>query len=237
MKAWMGFAISCVLIPAVYAGLAYWYVAQYGGVSQKNDPLTLAFLIALPLVVGGFPKWWDVWILTPPKIGSPWRACSPTDFVAEALKWHTIAIVVCAVIHLILNQNLEEKFSETKLTLDVPQAKARLSQIGPELADANRRLLEARLKLNDSGPAGFFSDEERRVAGLDVNRLTQERESILSQLAEHERKASFLKAKSQVPGDHFVSYALAALWISAIGYSLHSPVEKRFHSGQPIRRG
>lgn len=237
MKGLLGLIISCVLVPAVYAGLVYGYVAYFGRQPSKTDPLKLAVLIALPLVASGMPKWWDVWIVPSPKLGSPWKSYSPSEFVADIVKLNTIGIVAFIVVHLLVNQFIATEVATTNLTLDVPQARARLAQIEPELADANQRLEAARLKMNDSGPAGFHSDEERRVAGMDVNRLTDERRRILGQLEEHEQKAKLLEAAGKNPGDHLAPWALMTLFGSALYFSFHDPINKRFHSGQPIRQG
>lgn len=234
MKALLGLAITCVLLPAVYAGLVYGYVVYFGRQTSKNGPLSLMILVAFPLVASGLPKWWDVWIAPSPKLGSPGKSYSRSEFIADLLKLNTIGIVAFLAIHLLVNQLIADKVAATNLTLDVPQARARLAQIEPELADANQRLEAARLKMNDSGPAGFFSDEERRVAGMDVNRLTDERDRISSQLAEHEQKVKLLAATGKQPGDQFAPYALLALFGSAFYFSFHNPIKQSHHSGEAI---
>ena len=79
--------------------------------------------------------------------------------------------------------------------------------------------------------------EDRRVAGMDVNRLSQERDRIWSQLAEHEEKAKLLEAASKHPGDHLAPWALMALLGSALYFSCHDPINKSFRSGEPIGQG
>lgn len=235
MKTFLGLIITCVLVPAVYAGLAYWYVAEYGQNSAKERPLATAILIAFPLVVSGVPKWWDVWVKPSPKLGSPGKQYPPSQFINKTVKLNAIGIVACVVIHLLFNQFIATDVAATQLTLDVPKAKARLAQVEGELADARMRRETALLKRGERhGPTGLLADMEHQEVGLDVDRLTQERNSLSAQLADHEQKANKLEAVSKNPGDFYSGLALMALFGSAFYFSLYSPINKNFHSGQPI---
>lgn len=247
VKALLGLAIACVIVPAVYAGLAYWYVVQYGSRPPKNDPLLLAILIAFPLVISGFPKWWDVWIVPSPKLGSPWRSYSPAEFVSDTVKLNTIGIVACVVVHLLFNQLIANEVATSTLTLNVGQAKARLNEVEAKLGGAQKRHANARERsARSSFPADdfgrlsadpFFADDEKRQASVEIEQLTWERESLASQIRDHEQKVKVLEAAKKHPGDRFSSLAFMCLFGSAFYFSCHSPVNKKFHSGQPIRRG
>jgi hypothetical protein len=195
----------------------------------------VATFIALPLLVSGIPKWWDVWVSPPPKLGSPWIAFTPDEFLARTLVWHVLVIVGCIGVHLVQNQFREEEVAviEARPPVDVPEAEARVKEITALLV-GSEKTKDGRYRM-PSNPFLEITDKDGRPGVVNIYDLKDERSKLLERIRDHEEKAKLLQAKAKHPGDHVAKYALLGLWCSSLAWAYRTPNNKQFHSGQPIR--
>lgn len=92
----LGFAITCLAVPAAYAAAGY-LLAGRGRVFWPPDrALEFAALCGSPLLLGGLTQWWDVWVRPAPKIGANWSPESPGHFLGSLFVYHAVAMAVAA---------------------------------------------------------------------------------------------------------------------------------------------
>jgi len=105
MKKLLGLLLTCVVVPGFYAGGMY-YLATHHVYEPKraDDAFRLAVLIAVPLVVSGAVKWWDVWVNRAPKLGAYWTPVSPSAYAVRLFRGHGIIALACVIFQLYVEQ-------------------------------------------------------------------------------------------------------------------------------------
>jgi hypothetical protein len=105
VKRLLGLLLTCGVVPAIYAGGMYYLVTNHALAKWgQDDGIRAAWLIALPLVVSGAVKWWDVWVMPGPKLGGYWSAVPPSVYAVRVFRGHAIVAVVCVVVQLLSEQ-------------------------------------------------------------------------------------------------------------------------------------
>src|SRR4051812_37779410 len=98
MSKLLGFILTCVFVPGLYASGAY-YLASHHAIGELPRVYAprVAFLIALPLLVSGLVNWWDAWEKPAPKLGAYWSPIPPTEYAVGVFRGHSIVAVICIV--------------------------------------------------------------------------------------------------------------------------------------------
>ena len=229
----MGFAINCVLIPGLYAGLAYWYSGQVP--KLKSWSLEIAILVSFPLVASGIRDWWDIWVLPFPKLGSQWPPLSPKDYLIKTLRWHSVSFAGCLVLHLWANQSIAaKKFAPS--TLDVPYTQKWVEEQNEDLAKAKAKLEEDKADKRNERESRTLLEMKWEKAQERIDEMTWKRDATIKKLADHEKQEEFLRSHKEEAPDEYVPSVVYYLWVAAFGTAVVDPIKKKFDSGQPIER-
>lgn len=142
-----GFLLTCVLLPGLYAGLAY-YLCESGQVFwPPYRSHWFALLVGIPVFVGGIAKWFDVWGHDHGMASRFTRRTDPKRFVGILLVANGVVFAVLGL--MCIGQGLDaekhEKFVESFRNRDTIRRAAFEEQSERTAADIER------LQLANSG--------------------------------------------------------------------------------------
>jgi hypothetical protein len=252
----LGFIFVCVAIPGLYAGILYWSLSSYPiDPRYASHARRAALLIAIPLIVSGAVKWWDVWVKPAPKVGAGWMAIPPTTYVGQVLGGHGVVAVIFVVMNLFAGHHADNSSKSA-----VVVAKARLEELDAIIASEEpgghafserlkalneREEVRAKLKYHEDAinrPKFDVAQAKAKVAELDriilINKIPGDERYQIAVKAEEDRDAvnAMLKAHQDKEGVTFSLsfYSLLLLGLSAARTCIIIPAQGRNKSGQPI---
>ena len=123
-----GLLYTCGLLPAAYAALAYIGAEHQAAGPASVHPAELAVLVALPLVVSGAVKWWDIWCHPAPKLGAGWQALPPAVYLSHSCRNHAVVMASAVAFHFAFGTD-----SEHPVVSMAPAALVALSVLGTSL--------------------------------------------------------------------------------------------------------
>ena len=108
---------ACVIVPAAYAGLLVFVIGSAFPNMIGERVAKFAVLIALPLVISGAVKWWDVCYPSDP-VGWGWGKVLPGQFVAGSCIVHGFVLLGVLLLHLVMDMGRHhiQKIQLSKIT-------------------------------------------------------------------------------------------------------------------------
>lgn len=208
MKKLFGLLLTCVVVPGFYAGGMY-YLATHHVFEPRGtvEALRLAVLIAVPLVVSGAVKWWDVWVKPAPKLGGYWTPVQPSAYAVRLFRGHGIIALICVILQLYVEQQ----------EITDPVSRLEVSKTRDELDQLERRILHLEY---------FEHTDEARSEAFKLKMhsdLLRERLAVTGQM------------ERTVWGQSYQPTTI--LMLCAAGTSLYVPRRYGRKDGQPITQG
>jgi gas vesicle protein len=215
----LGLAVTCGLVPAVYAGAMYVVVSNWGfGSVPPGKAPHLAALVALPLLVSGAVRWWDVWVKPLPKMGAAYDPDPPRDYLAGVFKGHGLVLAIAFVGYMAFGFFADRSGGEERVKVEKLEENYQKWTAAVERAEAKME------GLKDA------SDDARLEAS---NKLYEAR-------AGKEKTAEALKTLRERPADtHYGPSLAVGLFLSACAFftTFMVPRVHSWSSGQAITTG
>jgi hypothetical protein len=215
----IGLAVTCGLVPAVYAGAMYILASNWGfGSVPPSKAPHLAALAALPLLVSGVVRWWDVWVKPLPKMGAAYDPELPRDYLAGVFEGHGLVLAIAFVGYMALGFFADRTSNKEKAKV------AKVEEVEQKWTAAVERA-EATVESVKNGP-----DKERTEA---ADKLSEAR-------AGKEKATEALKVLREQPSKAYTWPSLVVgLFLSASVFftSFMVPRTDTWNSGQAITTG
>lgn len=215
----VGLAVTCGLVPAVYAGAMYVLVSNWGfGSVPTSKALHVAALAALPLLVSGVVRWWDVWVKPLPKMGAAYDPESPRDYLAGVFKGHGLVLAIAFVGYMALGFFADRSSNEVRDKV-------------------------AKLEENEQKWAAAVERAQAKVEGLKDapdNQRTDAANKLYEARAGKEKTAEALKTLREQPDEtHYWPSLAVGLFLSTCVFftSFMVPRVHTYTSGQAITTG